>query len=59
VATTWEEMSKFTKLVGLEFNEEKTRSSRIGDGTLHPSLPKGDIKWGFLKFHQPGKFMID
>jgi len=25
VATAWEEMTKFTKLVGLEFNEEKTR----------------------------------
>jgi len=59
VATAWEEMKKFTKLVGLEFNWEKTGSSSIGDRALHPSLPKGDIKWGFLKFHQTGKFMID
>ena len=59
VVTAWEEMKKFTKLVGLEFNCEKTGSSSIGDAALHPSLPKGDIKWGFLKFHQTGKFMID
>ncbi|PWW76965.1 hypothetical protein C7212DRAFT_278870 [Tuber magnatum] len=59
VATAWKEMTKFTKLVGLEFNKQKTGSSCIGDGTLHPSLPRGDIKWGFLKFHQTGKFMID
>ncbi|RPA89133.1 hypothetical protein L873DRAFT_1723179 [Choiromyces venosus 120613-1] len=59
VAAAWEEMTKFTKLVGLEFNEEKTGSRCIGDGTLHLSLPKGDIKWGFLKFDQTGKFIID
>jgi len=59
VATAWREMRKFTKLVGLEFNKEKTGSSCIGDGTLHHSLPKGDIKWGFLKFHKAGKFVID
>ena len=59
MATAWEEITKFPKLVGLEFNEEKTGSSFIWDGALHPSLPKGDIKWGFLKFHQTGKFMID
>ncbi|PUU72286.1 hypothetical protein B9Z19DRAFT_1138262 [Tuber borchii] len=44
VSTTWEVISQFTKLVGLEFNEEKTGSSCIGDGTLHLSLPKGNIK---------------
>jgi len=59
VATAWKEMGKFTKLVGLEFNKEKTGSSCIGDGALHHSLPKGDIKWGFLKFHETGKFVID
>jgi len=59
VVTAWREMKKFTKLVGLEFNKEKTGSSCIGDGTLHHSLPKGDIKWGFLKFHETGKFVID
>jgi len=59
VVTAWKEMRKFAKLVGLEFNKEKTGSSCIGDGALHPSLPKGDIKWGFLMFHETGKFVID
>jgi hypothetical protein len=51
-------MSTFTHLVGLDFNYEKTGSVSVGR-PLHPDLPKGSIKWGFLKFEESGQFVID
>ncbi|PVH84330.1 hypothetical protein DL98DRAFT_485671 [Cadophora sp. DSE1049] len=64
----WEIMTKFASLAGLEFNEEKTgsvrivrpRSSSTAPAKVHPSLPKGDVRWGFLKLDsQSGCFLID
>lgn len=54
----WQEMSRFTSLVGLQFNWEKTGSVCIGQPP-HPDLPRGSIKWGFLKFEESGQFVID
>ena len=58
VVKAWQEMSTYTRLVGLEFNYEKTGSVSVGRA-LHPDLPKGTIKWGFLKFEESGQFVID
>jgi hypothetical protein len=57
-AKAWQAMSTFTDLVGLEFNYEKTGSVSVGR-PLHPDLPKGSIKWGFLQFEESGQFVID
>lgn len=60
----WKEMQKYAKLVGLQFNEEKTGSICInpkGDNStsLSSSLPPGDIKWGFMKMEKNGQFVVD
>lgn len=57
-AKAWNEMSKFSNLVGLEFNYDKTGSVSVGQPP-HPDLPLGTIKWGFLKFEESGRFVID
>lgn len=61
----WELMKNFANLSGLDFNEEKTGSVKItrkpGSKTkVSPSLPKGDVRWGFLKLDSAsGRFLID
>lgn len=56
----WKEIQKFSSLVGLSFNTEKTGSVSVGSSSeRHPELPAGDIKWGFLKFESSGRFIID
>ncbi|KAE8451790.1 hypothetical protein EG329_002630 [Mollisiaceae sp. DMI_Dod_QoI] len=61
----WKIMTDFAKLTGLEFNEEKTGSVKItrkpGEKPkVSTSLPKGDVRWGFLKLDsQSGRFLID
>ncbi|KDR78235.1 hypothetical protein GALMADRAFT_119220 [Galerina marginata CBS 339.88] len=61
VADGWEEMKKYAGLVGLKFNEEKTGSAYVGPKYGHSArLPKGDIRWGFLKFNpEESRFVID
>lgn len=65
-AKAWVVVTNFTETMGLDLNEEKTGSVRIpkhgaalskaGPGTL----PKGDVKWGFLKLDPAtGRFLID
>lgn len=54
----WSAIAKFNKVMGLAINEEKSGSITIGS-ELHSSLPKGDIKWGFLTLSDEGKFVID
>lgn len=59
VIAGWKEMVRFTEIVGLEFNLEKTGSKCIG-GKLSSDLPPGDIQWGFLKLDDvSGRFIID
>lgn len=59
----WKVVSDFTKLTGLEINEDKTGSVTIGGSTwkiVNKGLPSGDVKWGFLKLDSvTGKFVID
>lgn len=57
-AKAWKEMSRFSSLVGLKFNYDKTGSVCVGQ-PQHPDLPRGSIKWGFLKFEESGQFVID
>lgn len=57
-AEAWKEMSRFSNLVGLQFNYDKTGSVSVGQPP-HPDLPRGTIKWGFLKFEESGQFVID
>ncbi|KAF4562975.1 hypothetical protein EYR40_007307 [Pleurotus pulmonarius] len=55
----WAEMAKFAALAGLKFNEEKTGAARVG-GELSAKLPRGDVRWGFLKFDvNQTRFAID
>lgn len=71
----WTSMAEFAKVMGLEFNEEKTGTVRWdGAGEKVPQvltpdnndtegkdlLPSGDIRWGFLKLDsQRRRFVID
>lgn len=61
----WETMTDFSRLMGLEFNEGKTGSVKItrkgaASNLTQPSLPKGDVRWGFLKLDsETGRFLID
>lgn len=57
-ATGWKEMQKFARILGLEFNSHKTGSASVGR-PLHPDVPRGSIKHGFLKFEPSGNFVID
>ncbi|GKZ26164.1 hypothetical protein AbraIFM66951_010036 [Aspergillus brasiliensis] len=71
----WTTMGEFTKVMGLEINEEKTGTVRLkgkdaAEDHSQPSdsqkkeasdpLPEGDIRWGFLKLDpSEGRFVID
>ncbi|PYH99652.1 hypothetical protein BO71DRAFT_394130 [Aspergillus ellipticus CBS 707.79] len=64
----WTTMTEFTKVMGMDLNEEKTGTVRLvgKDAKRHQSqqsddpLPKGDIRWGFLKLDPlEGRFVID
>lgn len=61
----WNVMTEFAQLMGLEFNESKTGSVKVSrkagkPGKVPASLPKGDVRWGFLKLDsETGRFLID
>ena len=71
-ATAWKIMKDFAKLMGLEFNRDKT-GSMIITGTARRSetpdpphlrisntnLPCGSVRWGFLVLDSTGRFVID
>jgi hypothetical protein len=62
--TGWAVMTDFAELMGLDFNKDKTGSVRITRNkktkALPSSLPKGDVRWGFLKLDAAtGRFLID
>ncbi|KAF4571194.1 hypothetical protein EYR36_008523 [Pleurotus pulmonarius] len=55
----WAEMSAFASVAGLKFNEDKTGAIRVG-GELSAKFPRGDVRWGFLKFDvEQARFAID
>lgn len=57
----WNEVQKFAKLVGMRFDDGKTGAAYIGPVVEGSALlPKGDIRWGFLKFDvNEAEFVID
>ena len=61
VARGWAEMKTYAELVGLTINQKKTGSAYVGPPSeASAALPKGDIKWGFLKFDATeSRFLLD
>lgn len=59
----WSAMTEFAKIMGLKFNLGKSGSFRITYKKLNPldtSLPKGDVRWGWLILDKTdGHFTID
>ncbi|KAK8856096.1 hypothetical protein PGQ11_012008 [Apiospora arundinis] len=64
-AKAWATMQRFATVTGTQLNMATTGCIRIsGDPSItppiHSSLPKGDIKWGFLRLSpQTGRFEIN
>ena len=61
VVRGWAEMKTYADLVGLTFNRKKTGSAYVGTPSeSSAALPKGDIRWGFLKFDATeSRFLLD
>lgn len=65
VVSAWSAITKFSDVMGVTLNAGKTGTIRIRrDQTLpapiHESLPRGDIRWGFLYMDGlTGRFIID
>lgn len=58
----WLGMVRFAQVMGLQFNEEKTGTVRMGNTNSDKTsaLPHGRIRWGFLVLDaEQGKFIID
>lgn len=57
----WRAMTEFASTMGIEFNEEKTGTVRYGPTPNQiDSLPKGEIRWGFLVLDDKKcRFVID
>jgi hypothetical protein len=61
----WKVMTEFSQLTGLNFNQSKTGSVKIAresgeTSNTSSSLPKGDVRCGFLKMDgATGRFLID
>ncbi|EPS25227.1 hypothetical protein POX_c03631 [Penicillium oxalicum] len=58
----WVSMTQYARVMGLQFNMEKTGTVRMG--AIKPqqesALPVGDIRWGFLVLDaEQGRFVID
>ncbi|KAK3059283.1 hypothetical protein LTS18_011225, partial [Coniosporium uncinatum] len=61
----WKTLTEFAKVMGLELNEEKTGAAQVFDEpkqskALPSTLPKGDVRWGFLRLDtKAGRWLID
>ncbi|KAI4715724.1 hypothetical protein E4T48_08091 [Aureobasidium sp. EXF-10727] len=58
----WEAIKKFTDVMGLALNEEKTGSVHVSDKSEKASstLPKGPVRWGFLVLDpSAGRWVVD
>ena len=58
----WSTIADFAKVMGLDFNAEKSGSIRVSRTITRPlaaSLPKGDVRWGFLTLTSTGYFTLD
>ncbi|KAF4624268.1 hypothetical protein G7Y89_g13905 [Cudoniella acicularis] len=65
VVKAWKAITDFKNIMGVSLNEAKTGTVRIledrkSKAPIHPTLPSGDIRWGFLKLDPTsGRFVID
>lgn len=65
VVKAWKAITKFSDVMGVTLNKGKSGTVRIVRGKtepsdIDPSLPNGDIRWGFLRLHPTsGRFVID
>ncbi|TAQ86971.1 hypothetical protein B7494_g4704 [Chlorociboria aeruginascens] len=65
VVKGWGAIKKFSEVMGVSLNEGKTGTVRImkdrdTPSVIDPSLPTGEIRWGFLCLDPAtGKFVID
>lgn len=65
VVRAWEAITQFSQVMGVTLNKGKSGTVRIlrdktQPGYINPSLPQGDIRWGFLRLDPvSGKFIID
>ncbi|KUJ08149.1 uncharacterized protein LY89DRAFT_629916 [Mollisia scopiformis] len=63
--SAWSAITRFSDVMGVTLNPSKTGTVRIrydksADATIDDSLPKGDIRWGFLYLDPAtGRFKID
>ncbi|CAD0094180.1 unnamed protein product [Aureobasidium vineae] len=58
----WEAIKKFTDVMGLALNGEKTGSVHMSDkgGKASNTLPKGPVRWGFLVLDpSAGRWIVD
>jgi hypothetical protein len=68
VVKAWEAINQFSTVMGVTLNKAKSGSistlrragNRNESGPLDPSLPQGNIRWGFLLLDPAsGRFIID
>ncbi len=61
--TAWTAIRQFTEVMGLSLNTEKSGSIQITRKTEPPTiageLPKGPIRWGFLRLSASGRWVVD
>jgi hypothetical protein len=62
--TVWKAITQFTDVMGVHLSKAKTGAVRVGRDLnkplkLDPSLPTGQVRWGFLYLDQSGRFEID
>lgn len=60
--TAWETIQKFSRVMGMTLNEEKTGSVQIRGNASSPSsngLPEGEVRWGLLTLKSSGQWTID
>ncbi|KAF2144427.1 uncharacterized protein K452DRAFT_284744 [Aplosporella prunicola CBS 121167] len=64
----WNALQEFSAVMGLELNMEKTAAAKVvkadaksqPKASLDPSLPKGEVRWGFLILDaEAGRWKID
>lgn len=63
-AKAWQTLQQFTKVMGMNLNEEKTGSALVTFGAgvdtgKSLGLPKGSLKWGFLTLQRDGTWSLD
>ncbi|EKG12094.1 Reverse transcriptase [Macrophomina phaseolina MS6] len=62
----WQTLQEFSAIMGLQLNEDKTAAAKVVSSDnhslapLHKKLPRGVIRWGFLKLNpEESRWVID